>query len=228
MVSNVVDSSGCATLDFCGGVYKVTASINVTDFHTWGWAIQNGTILGHCTGKAVLDMTSSRGGRLSNFVILGDETNTPRVGIQSARATGSGQDAYCDNMYFENVSVNGYFSLASVYFYGQEATTHVNCQYWNYNEDGYAGIHTGYDWEPYESDYKTTITGDTSYINDKYINCDWRYLPVNNLISITGISNASKAVLTVPGPTYRDWETDRKSTRLNSSHSAKSRMPSSA
>ena len=27
---------------------------------------------------------------------------------------------------------------------------------------------------------------------------------------------------------YREWETDRKSTRLNSSHSAKSRMPSSA
>ena len=30
------------------------------------------------------------------------------------------------------------------------------------------------------------------------------------------------------GVWYRDWETDRKSTRLNSSHSAKSRMPSSA
>ena len=30
------------------------------------------------------------------------------------------------------------------------------------------------------------------------------------------------------GDIYRDWETDRKSTRLNSSHSAKSRMPSSA
>ena len=30
------------------------------------------------------------------------------------------------------------------------------------------------------------------------------------------------------GVVYRDWETDRKSTRLNSSHSAKSRMPSSA
>ena len=30
------------------------------------------------------------------------------------------------------------------------------------------------------------------------------------------------------GKSYRDWETDRKSTRLNSSHSAKSRMPSSA
>ena len=31
-----------------------------------------------------------------------------------------------------------------------------------------------------------------------------------------------------PQTIYRDWETDRKSTRLNSSHSAKSRMPSSA
>ena len=43
----------------------------------------------------------------------------------------------------------------------------------------------------------------------------------------------SVAVLPSLDPTldpsiYRDWETDRKSTRLNSSHSAKSRMPSSA
>ena len=30
------------------------------------------------------------------------------------------------------------------------------------------------------------------------------------------------------GESYRDWETDRKSTRLNSSHSGESRMPSSA
>ena len=30
------------------------------------------------------------------------------------------------------------------------------------------------------------------------------------------------------GRKYRDWETDRKSTRLNSSHSGESRMPSSA
>ena len=29
-------------------------------------------------------------------------------------------------------------------------------------------------------------------------------------------------------PAYRDWETDRKSTRLNSSHITRTRMPSSA
>ena len=39
---------------------------------------------------------------------------------------------------------------------------------------------------------------------------------------------ARKNVLRGLNTSYRDWETDRKSTRLNSSHSAKSRMPSSA
>ena len=35
-------------------------------------------------------------------------------------------------------------------------------------------------------------------------------------------------VSSAPDPPYRDWETDRKSTRLNSSHRSLSRMPSSA
>ena len=38
----------------------------------------------------------------------------------------------------------------------------------------------------------------------------------------------TRVVITNEMLVYRDWETDRKSTRLNSSHSAKSRMPSSA
>ena len=43
-------------------------------------------------------------------------------------------------------------------------------------------------------------------------------------------ANFSPAYMNFSGGnfSYRDWETDRKSTRLNSSHSAKSRMPSSA
>ena len=46
----------------------------------------------------------------------------------------------------------------------------------------------------------------------------WDALVKNNTLKVQD-SNCKK---------YRDWETDRKSTRLNSSHSAKSRMPSSA
>ena len=39
------------------------------------------------------------------------------------------------------------------------------------------------------------------------------------------INAGAQIIITSP---YRDWETDRKSTRLNSSHSRASRMPSSA
>ena len=45
---------------------------------------------------------------------------------------------------------------------------------------------------------------------------------ISDAFSSLGVSDATIAEC------YRDWETDRKSTRLNSSHSAKSRMPSSA
>ena len=40
-------------------------------------------------------------------------------------------------------------------------------------------------------------------------------------------NNQDSIIYCNPGQ-YRDWETDRKSTRLNSSHSGESRMPSSA
>ena len=46
--------------------------------------------------------------------------------------------------------------------------------------------------------------------------------------SLQKFSNSATGQTATDGWAYRDWETDRKSTRLNSSHSAKSRMPSSA
>ena len=41
-------------------------------------------------------------------------------------------------------------------------------------------------------------------------------------------SSRTGILSTVAMRAYRDWETDRKSTRLNSSHRSLSRMPSSA
>ena len=41
-------------------------------------------------------------------------------------------------------------------------------------------------------------------------------------------TNVHRQVDDTPYGRYRDWETDRKSTRLNSSHLKLSRMPSSA
>ena len=46
-------------------------------------------------------------------------------------------------------------------------------------------------------------------------------------LSVEGLREVI-GTLTPQTSSYRDWETDRKSTRLNSSHSRASRMPSSA
>ena len=51
--------------------------------------------------------------------------------------------------------------------------------------------------------------------------------PVSLSASVPLPANVPKGSL-VPSYIYRDWETDRKSTRLNSSHRSLSRMPSSA
>ena len=61
-----------------------------------------------------------------------------------------------------------------------------------------------------------------TYNSDLYqnwINTEW-------IEDVNGINEAS--AVDVSDYDYRDWETDRKSTRLNSSHITRSRMPSSA
>ena len=48
------------------------------------------------------------------------------------------------------------------------------------------------------------------------------------LVGQTGAFFTPNRIGEFPADSYRDWETDRKSTRLNSSHRSLSRMPSSA
>ena len=63
----------------------------------------------------------------------------------------------------------------------------------------------------------------------------WRYIQPNELpktgigihrFPLKTIDDMRESILAAAA--YRDWETDRKSTRLNSSHITRSRMPSSA
>ena len=69
-------------------------------------------------------------------------------------------------------------------------------------------------------------TGDT--VTVKFVADGIRKINLDGIYpsQITEIVSVEKKPKPIVG--YRDWETDRKSTRLNSSHSAKSRMPSSA
>ena len=66
---------------------------------------------------------------------------------------------------------------------------------------------------------------DNSQIN---ASCIFKYLGISGVgLNTTGELDLTRKFNAIPKP-YRDWETDRKSTRLNSSHSRASRMPSSA
>ena len=51
---------------------------------------------------------------------------------------------------------------------------------------------------------------------------------LNPTLALGGGATGGQTVSTGNSVSYRDWETDRKSTRLNSSHRSLSRMPSSA
>ena len=61
--------------------------------------------------------------------------------------------------------------------------------------------------------------------NNKYTKEDYNNEPVH---SCTHCKSLHIKILDNSDINYRDWETDRKSTRLNSSHSGEARMPSSA
>ena len=74
--------------------------------------------------------------------------------------------------------------------------------------------------------YKLTCTATPSPNDRMEIGNQAEFLgvmPSNEMLARWFVNDGSKV-----GLVYRDWETDRKSTRLNSSHEIPSRMPSSA
>ena len=85
-------------------------------------------------------------------------------------------------------------------------------------------------WEHWEQ----TFIGITMPTNDEILEQGLRkakqaiYKAVWRQMKSLSVELVKRAVEDYDSGKYRDWETDRKSTRLNSSHSAKSRMPSSA
>ena len=79
--------------------------------------------------------------------------------------------------------------------------------------------------------YRQEIGEKQQYISDKHKQQREEFLKNNPIVPMNPKQRKYMELLDTKRcilATYRDWETDRKSTRLNSSHSAKSRMPSSA
>lgn len=183
------------SVDLGGGYWRTTQSINATGIVAWSWEIKGGVLIGECTGKAILDLVGSRGYAMRSVGFYGDKTNRPACAYQLARPTAGG---FCDNQSFEDVATTGWFSRAAIHCYAHETATHLHCTYFNYDHTARVAIFEGYDAHPFTSDYSTVMSGSTSFINNKVINCDFRYLPVgDNVAAITGMTTGANAVVTV-------------------------------
>ena len=82
---------------------------------------------------------------------------------------------------------------------------------------------------PVDSQGNPLLINPTDGSTDPNAHLEFVWDNISGLASIYGRDERGEIVVDIFDLCrYRDWETDRKSTRLNSSHSAKPRMPSSA
>lgn len=181
-----------------GGYYKTTISVDWTGIQSWNLVFHGGVILGHCTGKCVVDVVGWRGPRFDGLAIWGDETNRPSRAIQMARPTASG---YCGSWKMDHVMIDGYFSNTAFYGYGFEGVLMDHIQVFNRDPAGRAAIFEGFDEHPVTSDYTTVMTGDTSFILNKIVASNFRYLPISGktLATVTGVTKANPGVVTCSG-----------------------------
>lgn len=176
--SQIADTSSPIKVDLSGRTWYVQTSINATNLQAWNLVIEGGTIIGLCTGKAVLDLVNTRGLTLKNLHIIGDKTNRPAFGIMVAR--GDVTNGYCGSSLYEDVNTSGYFSTCAALFYGCEVNTHIRCQYWNSDMDAYVCVFEGTDVAVVPvSDYMTPKTGAVSFLGNNLIGCEMRHMPLS-------------------------------------------------
>ena len=196
-VESFPGQAGTASIDLKGRAYLTTISVNATNINAGGWGLRDGLIIGTCVGKAVLDMTGSRWGTLESVTVYGDPLSAPAIGIQVGRDGVQEVGGFCDGHSWRMVQTRGAFTTTAVYVYGQEGSHYDHCKFWNQDPDGHCGVHTGFNWIPYTSDYSVVATGSVSYIQNKYTNCEWRHIPVGRRFAITGASTTNPFVVTV-------------------------------
>ena len=90
------------------------------------------------------------------------------------------------------------------------------------------GCHSAFTWDQTFGDDLTDKVLHDLIKKHKHISCVLLYDGLHNVDRLIELFNIVKSYELKTAQVYRDWETDRKSTRLNSSHITRSRMPSSA
>lgn len=167
-----------ASVIFPNGRYRADNPINATGISGFGWSVvgDGSIILGHASGKAILDMLASRWGRIRDLTIVGDGTDTPKFGLQMGRIS----SASADRNTLDNVHIIGAFSKACLYNYASETALFNNINLYNEHDDtggSYCLIQDANNDFGLASDYQTiTAAAGTaaSFNENTFINLDAR------------------------------------------------------
>ena len=124
--ANTLTFSGkvAARVVFPGGACVVqSAPINLTMIRSHSVTIDGGgtSILGKTAGMAVVDALGSQNLTVRDFRIYGDPTLTPRIGFQFGR---NGNAITCGDHNFDNLRIEGYFTLAGAYNFASEGSVY--------------------------------------------------------------------------------------------------------
>lgn len=144
------------TVEIPAGTYAYDGALNLcdtTNVHLIGTGGHYKTILEcHNTGKAAIEIIGSKQIKIENIRVVGHATDTPAVGIWTARSTGpTGGDT--SQIWFERVAVDGAFTVAAWYNNGCESVQLFGCHTYITNAACKAGVM--HDWQ------NTAGTGDT-------------------------------------------------------------------
>ncbi len=168
------------TLKISSGVYAVSDSIDLTQLRDINLLIDGdgSVILGKCTGEPVIDALGSRWLTFRNLTIIGDKTQTPKLGIQLGRLSAW---VVADDHLFDDVKIIGYYSLACLLNLAAETTGFHHVLLWNDRADpqSYCLIQDGVNHFDTKSKFvpgqAENAEQANSFNENEFINCDFRH-----------------------------------------------------
>lgn len=168
------------TLKIPSGVYAVSESIDLTQLRNINLLIDGdgSVILGKCKGEPVFDALGSRWLTFRNLTIIGDKTQTPKLGIQIGRLSAW---VVADDHLFDDVKVIGFYSLACLLNLSAETTGFHHVLLWNDRADpqSYCLIQDGVNHFETKSKFVSGQAENAEQANsfneNEFINCDFRH-----------------------------------------------------
>lgn len=190
-------------VDMSGGVYRITDTINATGMYANGMEACGGIILAECTGKPAWDWVGTRCVHWHDATILGSKTSQPTKAVQIARSVENG---FCDQNNWNNITTAGWFSEVSAHVYGMEDSGVKHCNFWNSVPTGALLWAEGNSDHTMTSAFQTVVSGEVSFIHNKWDNLNCRHTIYDDRFLVTGITKANPGVVTAPGHNFQNGD----------------------